>query len=205
GTYWHQGQFDLAANQLVRAVRLSEQDSSARGRLSLARSRHTLAITRRKQGREAEAEQDHRSALGVYRELSDAAGAAAALNGLGTIHHDRGEDDEALAACTEALDLVRGTTDRRGLADVLRTLAEIRFAMGDRESGLELFERSVVIYRELGSWIEEDRALSLQADALAVVGRKADAVAALERVMALRELMGGMDLAEVRDRLESLR
>ncbi|MFJ3324538.1 AfsR/SARP family transcriptional regulator [Streptomyces griseus] len=205
GTYWHQGQFDLAANQLVRAVLLSEQDSSARGRLSLARSRHTLALTRRKQGREGEAEQDHRSALEVYRELSDAAGAAAALNGLGTIHHDRGEDDEALVLCTEALDLVRETTDRRGLADVLRTLAGIRFAMGDREPALELFRQSVVIYRELGSWIEEDRALSLQADALVVVGRKADAVAALERVMVLRELMGATDLAEVRDRLESLR
>ncbi|OCC07667.1 tetratricopeptide repeat protein [Streptomyces sp. PTY087I2] len=205
GTYWHQGNFDLAANQLVRAVWLSEQDSSSRGRLSLARSRHTLALTRRKQGREAEAEQDHRSALHVYRELSDAAGAAAALNGLGTIHHDRGEDDDALTLCTEALDLVRGTTDRRGLADVLRTVAGIRFAMGDREPALEQFRQAVVIYRELGSWIEEDRALCLHADALVVAGRKADAVAALERVMALRELMGGTDLAGVRDQLESLR
>ncbi|MEU7345076.1 tetratricopeptide repeat protein [Streptomyces bacillaris] len=88
---------------------------------------------------------------------------------------------------------------------MLRTLAEIRFAMGDREPALELFGRAVLIYRELGSWIEEDRALDLQADALVMAGRKADAVAALERVMALRELMGGMGLAEVRDRLESLR
>ncbi|MFE3470344.1 MULTISPECIES: hypothetical protein [unclassified Streptomyces] len=62
-----------------------------------------------------------------------------------------------------------------------------------------------VIYREPGSWIEEDRALDLQADALVMAGRKADAVADLERVLALRELTGGMDLAEVRDRLESLR
>ncbi|MFE7676199.1 tetratricopeptide repeat protein [Streptomyces albidoflavus] len=205
GTYWHRSKFALAAAQLARAARLSGQDTSARGKLSLARSLHTLALTHRKQGLEAQAEQAHRSALEVYRELSDAAGAAAALNGLGTIHHDRAENDEALVLCTEAHDLVRETTDRRGLADVLRTLAGVRFAMGEREPALELFRRAVVIYRELGSWIEEDRALALQADALVLVGRKAEAVVALERMMSLRESMGGKDLAEVRDRLESLR
>ncbi|WP_314172597.1 tetratricopeptide repeat protein [Streptomyces winkii] len=205
GTYWHQGNFDRAANQLSRAVRLSERDDSPRGRLSLARSRHTLALTRRKQGREAEAEQSHRSALELYRELSDAAGAAAALNGLGTIHHDRGEHEEALRLCTQALGLLRETTDRRGLADVERTLAGVQFALGDVESALQLFRQSVVIYRELGSWIEEDRALCLETDALVAAGRTTEAVAALERVVALRELMGGEDIAGVRDRLESLR
>ncbi|MFD5751923.1 tetratricopeptide repeat protein [Streptomyces sp. NPDC127033] len=205
GTQWHQRNFDLAANQLCHAVRLSEQDTSPRGRLSLARSRHTLALTRRKQGREAEAEQEHRSALELSRELSDAAGAAAALNGLGTIHHDREEHEEALVCCTEALDLVRETTDRRGLADVLRTLAGIHFALHERELALRQFRQSAEIYRELGSWTEEDRALWLQADALVVMGRTAEAVVALERVLVLRELMRDADLAEVRDRLESLR
>ncbi|MFF3003873.1 tetratricopeptide repeat protein [Kitasatospora sp. NPDC057940] len=205
GTRWRQGRFEIAANHLSRAVLLSKQDSSPSGRLSLARSLHTLALTRRKQGQETDAEQCHRSALELYRELADDAGAAAALNGLGTLYHDRGEHDEALRLCNEALDLVRRTADRSGRADVLRTLAGVRFALGEREASLVLFQQAVDIYRDLGSWTDEDRALCLHTDALVALGRTAEAVSALERVLVLRELMGGADLREVRERLESLR
>ncbi|MFB7471190.1 tetratricopeptide repeat protein [Kitasatospora sp. NPDC056184] len=205
GTRWHQDSFEIAAGHLSRAVRLSERDSSPSGRLSLARSLHTLALTRRKQGQEAAAEQCHRSALELYRELADDAGTAAALNGLGTLYHDRGQHDEALRLCTEALDLVSRTADRSGWADVLRTLAGIRFALGEREPSLVLFQQAADIYRDLGSWTDEDRALCLYTDALVALGRTAEAVSALERVLVLRELMGGKGIGDARDRLESLR
>ncbi|MFE4974812.1 tetratricopeptide repeat protein [Kitasatospora sp. NPDC056651] len=205
GTRWRQGQFHIAANHLERAVRLSEQDSSDNGLLSLARSLHTLALTRRKQGLEAEAERNHGSALQLYRRLGNDAGTAAALNGLGTIHHDRGELPQAIELCTEAMELVSRTVDRSGTADVLRTLAVIRATLGEREAALPLFERAIGIYRELGSWTDEDRALCLQTDSLVAMGRTAEAMAAMERVLALRELMGGNELAEARERLESLR
>ncbi|MFJ5122735.1 tetratricopeptide repeat protein [Kitasatospora sp. NPDC088548] len=205
GTCWYQRDFFRAAGHLLRAVMLSEQDGSTRGRLSLARSQHTLALTWRKQEREVDAQRAHRSALELYRELGDDAGAAAALNGLGTIHQDRGEHLEALQLCTEAFELVRETVDRSGKADVLRTLAGIRFSLGERESAPLLYEEAVGIYRELGSWIDEDRALWLLADVLVPLGRTSEAVVALERVVVLREWMGADDLADARVRLESLR
>ncbi|MGW5353731.1 tetratricopeptide repeat protein [Streptomyces sp. NPDC004031] len=205
GTSWHQGHFNLAANQFLGAVRLSGHDPSQVGKLSLARSLHALALARRKQGRESEAERCERSALEVYRELADEAGTAAVLNGLGTLHHDRGEHEEALRLCTEALALVHGTADRSGGADVLRTLAGIRFALGEQEPAFLLFQQAIEIYRDLGSWIGEDRALWLYADTLVAAGQPVDAVVVLERVLVLREQMGGAGLTEVRDRLESLR
>ncbi|WP_049652252.1 tetratricopeptide repeat protein [Kitasatospora sp. MY 5-36] len=206
GTCWHQRDFLRAAGHLLRAVMLSGQDGSARGRLSLARSQHTLALTRRKQGMEADAQRAHQSALELYRGLGDDAGVAAALNGLGTIHQDRGEHLEALRLCTEAFELVRETADHSGRADVLRTLAGIRFSLGERETAPPLYEEAAGIYRELGSWVDEARALWLLADVLVPLGRPLEAVVALERVVVLREQMGAEDdLADARVRLESLR
>ncbi|KAB7844431.1 AfsR/SARP family transcriptional regulator [Streptomyces mobaraensis] len=50
GTRWRLGEYDAAVGHLRRAVRLSEEDHSEAGRLSLARSLHRLGITLRKQG-----------------------------------------------------------------------------------------------------------------------------------------------------------
>ncbi len=204
GTHWRLEEFEMAAAQLQRAVLLSRQDDSESGRLSLARSLHTLALTLRKQGNGAAAEGHHREALELYRMLPDPSGEAAALNGIGTLHHDRGEDDEALRLCEEALRVV-GAADPRGKADVLYTLAEIRLSRSERTEALNLYRQAYEIFRELEHWHDESKLLWRYADALVAVGRSHEAVQALERVLVLRERMGGDGTREVRDRLEKLR
>lgn len=204
GTYWRLEEFEMAAAQLRRAVLLSRQDDSESGRLSLARSLHTLALTLRKQGNGSAAEVHHREALELFRVLPDPSGEAAALNGIGTLHHDRGEDDEALRLCEEALRVV-GAADPRGKADVLYTLAEIRLSRSERTEALNLYRQAYEIFRELEHWHDESKLLCRYADALVAVGRSHEAVQALERVLVLRERMGGDGTREVRDRLEKLR
>ncbi|MFH9424977.1 tetratricopeptide repeat protein [Streptomyces sp. NPDC017529] len=204
GTHWRLGQFEMAAAQLRRAVLLSGQDNSESGRLSLARSLHTLALTLRKQGHGETAEEHHRQALELYRVLRDRSGEAAALNGLGTLHYDRGEYDEALRVCADALHLVE-TVDLRGKADVLYTLAEIHLSRSERAEALSLYRQASEIFRELEHWHDESKLLWLYADALVAAGCSREAVQALERVLVLRERMGGHGVREVRDRLEGLR
>ncbi|MFJ1756072.1 tetratricopeptide repeat protein [Kitasatospora sp. NPDC088134] len=205
GTNWRRAEYLFARGQLNRAVLLSSQDDSAVGRLSLARSLHALALTLRKQQHWAEAEEHHYTALNLYRDLADPVGEAAALNGIGTIHLDRGELDEALAVCRSARLVVEATSDQVGLADVLYTLAKVHLARRERKAALPLFQQACEIYRKQEHWPNEEKILSFYADALVAAGRREEAVAALERVVMLREFMGGAGVPEARRRIEPLR
>ncbi|MGV9270262.1 AfsR/SARP family transcriptional regulator [Kitasatospora sp. NPDC003701] len=205
GTNWRRAEYNLAAAQLRRAVLLSSQEDSAAGRLSLARSLHALALTLRKQQHWGEAEDHHRTALNLYRELADPVGEAAALNGIGTIHLDRGELAEALAVCRSARRVVEQTSDQGGLADVLYTLAKIHLARRERRVALPLFQGAGEMYRGQEHWPNEEKVLSIYADVLVAAGRREEAVAALERVVMLRECMGGAGVPEARRRIEPLR
>ncbi|OKI08101.1 hypothetical protein A6A06_35210 [Streptomyces sp. CB02923] len=205
GTQWRSGKYDSAVGYLRRAVRLSEEDHSEEGRLSLARSLHRLGLTLRKQGDRAGAEEALCQALELCREVFDTVGEAAALNALGALHLDRGDHERALRRCADALRAVERTTERSGLADVLFTLAKVHLARSERDEAVTLYRQACDIYREQDNWPNEDKARLLFADVLVSAGESEDAVRELERVIVLRELMGGEGVREVRERLEGLR
>ncbi|MDT0450176.1 AfsR/SARP family transcriptional regulator [Streptomyces hesseae] len=205
GTQWRLGKYDVAVGHLRRAVRLSEEDHSEAGRLSLARSLHRLGLTLRKQGDRTGAEGALSQALELCREVSDPVGEAAALNALGALHHDDGEHEQALRRCADALGVVERTTERSGLADVLFTLAKVHLARSERDEAISLYRRACGIYREQENWPNEDKARLLFADVLVSAGMTDEAVRELERVIVLRELMGGQGVREVRELLEGLR
>ncbi|MCM3810762.1 tetratricopeptide repeat protein [Streptomyces sp. DR7-3] len=205
GTQWRLGKYDSAVGYLRRAVRLSKEDHSAEGRLSLARSLHRLGITLRKQDDRPRAEEALCQALELYREVSDLVGEAAALNALGALHHDRGEHDQALRRCADALGAVERTVERSGLADVLFTLAKVHLARSERDEAISLYRQACDIYCEQENWPNEDKTRLLFAEVLVSAGETDTAVRELERVIVLRELMGGEGVREVRERLEGLR
>ncbi|MGW1596286.1 tetratricopeptide repeat protein [Streptomyces sp. NPDC002343] len=205
GTQWRLGKYDIAVGHLRRAVRLSEEDHSEEGRLSLARSLHRLGLTLRKQGHRTEAEEALSRALELCREVSDRVGEAATLNALGALHHDHGEHEQALRRCADALGVVQRTAERSGLADVLFTLAKVHLARSERDEAISLYRQACDIYREQENWPNEDKARLLFADVLVSAGKNDTAVRELERVIVLRELMGGEGVREVRELLEGLR
>ncbi|WP_030375913.1 AfsR/SARP family transcriptional regulator [Streptomyces rimosus] len=205
GTQWRFGKYDMAVGHLRRAVRLSEEDRSKEGRLSLARSLHRLGLTLRKQGDRTGAEEALSQALELCREVFDLVGEAAALNALGALHHDRGEHEQALRRCADALCVVERTVERSGLADVLFTLAKVHLARSERDEAVSLYRQACDIYREQENWPNEDKARLLFADVLVSAGKTEQAVRELERVIVLRELMGGEGVREVRESLEGLR
>ncbi|MER6604822.1 tetratricopeptide repeat protein [Streptomyces sp. NPDC000927] len=205
GTQWRRGEYDAAVGHLRRAVRLSEEDRSEKGRLSLARTLHRLGITLRKQGDRTGAEEALSQALELCREVSALVGEAAALNALGALHLDQGDHEQALRRCADALGVVERTAERSGLADVLFTLAKVHLARSERDEAVSLYRRACDIYREQGNWPNEDKARLLFADVLVSTGETEEAVRELERVIVLRELMGGEGVREVRELLEGLR
>ncbi|MFD5552643.1 tetratricopeptide repeat protein [Streptomyces sp. NPDC127068] len=205
GTQWRLGMYDAAVGNLRRAVLLSEGDSSEEGRLSLARSLHRLGITLRKQGDGTGAEEALGQALELCREVSDPVGEAAVLNALGALYHDRSDHEQALRRCADALGAVERTVERSGLADVLFTMAKVHLARSERDEAISLYRRACDIYREQGNWPNEDKVRRLFADVLVSAGETVKAVAELERVIVLRELMGGAGVREVRELLEGLR
>ncbi|MFF1347078.1 tetratricopeptide repeat protein [Streptomyces sp. NPDC058322] len=205
GTQWRQGKYDAAVGHLRRAVRLSEEDHSEGGRLSLARTLHRLGITLRKQDDRTGAEEALCRALELCREVSAPVGEAAALNALGALHLDQGDHVQALRRCADALGVVERTAERSGLADVLFTLAKVHLARSERNEAVSLYRRACDIYHEQGNWPNEDKARLLFAEVLVSAGETEEAVRELERVIVLRELMGGEGVREVRELLEGLR
>ncbi|MFJ7327891.1 tetratricopeptide repeat protein [Streptomyces cyaneofuscatus] len=205
GTQWRLGRYDAAVGHLRRAVRLNEQDHSDEGRLSLARSLHRLGITLRKQENWSDAEEALCQALELCRAVSDPVGEAAALNALGAVHHDRGEHEQALRRCADALVAVERTAERSGLADVFFTLAKVHLSRSERAEAIALYQKACDIYCEQGNWPYEVKARRLFADVLVSAGETRQAVRELERVIVLREQMGGEGVREVRELLEGLR
>ncbi|MFC1430604.1 tetratricopeptide repeat protein [Streptacidiphilus sp. N1-3] len=206
GSHWNMGEYAQAEGCQRRAVRLSELDDTPESKLSLARSLHALGLTRRKQGEAQDAEQLHRRAAALHRELADVSGEAAALNAIGTLLCDWGEYEQALQLCMQAFEAVRGTSDQAGVGDVLYTLGVIRLSRGEQDMALTLFEEACDAYRAAGHRPGEEKVLlGYYADALLLAGRREEAVLVLERALVLRQLSGGSGVAEVRDRLEALR
>ncbi|WP_240152087.1 tetratricopeptide repeat protein [Streptomyces mobaraensis] len=132
-------------------------------------------------------------------------GEAASLNALGALHHDRGEHEQALRRCADALGVVERTVERSGLADVLFTLAKVHASRSERDEAIRLYRQACDIYHEQENWPNEAKARLLFTDVLVSVGDTDAAVRELERVIMLRELMGGAGVGEVRELLEGLR
>ncbi|MEV5883826.1 tetratricopeptide repeat protein [Streptomyces sp. NPDC052020] len=206
GSQIRAGHLELGLGNADIAVRLSRQQADAAGRLSLAFSLHLRAVGHERRVDLQAAEEGHRSALELFDDLGNVAGAAAALNGIGTVHHARGAFDEALRTCGEALRIFETVDDANGRANVITTLAEIHLSRLERDEALRLYERAVAIYRELSYWPNEAKILGRYADALLSAGNVERAVKALERVAVLCEFMGDeRGLRRVMDRLEGMR
>jgi tetratricopeptide (TPR) repeat protein len=206
GSQMRSGSFELGLRNLEAAVRLSSERDDSVGRLSLALSLHMRAAGHERRGDLQAAEDDHRHALRLFDAVGNTAGVAAALNGIGTVQHARGEHDEALRHCGEALRIFETTDDANGRANALTTLAGIHVSRSEREEALCLYERAVRIYQGLSYWPNEAKVQFRIAGVQLSAGHTDAAVEALERVAVLRESMGDdTGVREVLEQLESLR
>ncbi|MFI7103660.1 tetratricopeptide repeat protein [Streptomyces sp. NPDC050161] len=207
GCMYEQRAFEESAWHLERAVALSRQEQHHdAAQLGLACSLHSLGIVRRRQDRPGQARECWEQAQKLFQRLGDAAGEAATLNALGTLHHDDGDGDGALRLCTRSLRIFEGIGHTSGMANVLTTLAKIHLSRAEREPALASYAQAIRLYQQLDDWRYEATVQERYADALLTrVEDRPRAVAALERALVLRDRMGGEGAQELADRLAGLR
>ncbi|MER5771059.1 hypothetical protein [Streptomyces sp. NPDC001985] len=100
--------------------------------------------------------------------------------------------------------MIECTEERSGWADVLFTLAKVHLARAESEDAIPLYRQASDLYCEQEDRPNEEKVRRLFAGVLVSFDRS-KAVAELERVMVLRELMGSDELSEVQDLLDELR
>ena len=112
-----------------------------------------------------------RRAIGLYREVGDLGGEAAALTTLAGAALVEGDGTRARELYEQALDSTRNLNDPFRLASALGNLGYLLLMEGDNERAGKLFEEGLIVFRRLSS--EEGVArslLNLGFAALAAVG-----------------------------------
>ncbi|NIR43593.1 MAG: tetratricopeptide repeat protein [Gemmatimonadetes bacterium] len=117
---------------------------------------------------------------------ASAAVRAAALNGLGTLTHNHGDNVVAREYLEESLELFRKAAERRGTAAVLNNLSWVAAELCDFDRARELAEEALGLCRELG----ETRGIALAVNNLGWVacyrGECREACRHFEESLALR-------------------
>jgi tetratricopeptide (TPR) repeat protein len=130
-----------------------------------------------------------REALGLYREMDDKVGAAAASTHLAVAYRDGSDYEAARSLFTEAIRLWEEAGDPVSVAHTMSNLADVVRAQGDYEVARELHGESLSIFRRLGDRAGIAWSLNHQAD---VAREQADMVTAgllyEQAVMMFREL-----------------
>lgn len=172
--------------------------SDVHGLLPVARVR-SAALNRL--GRPAESVLIDTEALALARHSADPRRVAQALQSLAWSLTLTDRLDEAAAAATEAVSLLRGTAARSSLARSLRTLGAIHAGRGERTRALRVFAEG----REIAEEINERPRVLACTRAIAAgwvgAGRADDAVPELRRCLAAYREMGSLSSATVTLRL----
>ena len=126
---------------------------------------------------------------GAYREVGDDAGAALALNNLGTALREAGQPDEAVTLHEESLALRRAWAIVWVSAQALDNLGRVALQRGDLKRAGPLLRESLVLWRELGDHLSPPRTIEDLASLAAAEGDAERAVRLWGAADALRTRM----------------
>src|SRR6185437_9216687 len=85
----------------------------------------------------------------MLQELDDTAGAAHALGSLAYIHHQLGDQHQAIACYQRSRDLHREVGDSQGEADALTNLGDIYDDNGELDAAHAVWRQALKILRQL--------------------------------------------------------
>jgi tetratricopeptide (TPR) repeat protein len=133
----------------------------------------------------SEAEEHHRGALAVRREMGDRYGEGVSINALGLLDWRRRRLDSAVSLFEEAITVFRELGDRRWEALMLSNLGMAYRDLGELTSAVEALDTSVAICREVGDRPDEGNALFVLAMAQREQGLVSEALATIEHALAI--------------------
>jgi CHAT domain-containing protein/tetratricopeptide (TPR) repeat protein len=122
-----------------------------------------------------------RSSLPLWRQLSDAAGEAAALAMIGDVLHIRGEFEPSETAYLHALTLSRPLGDHRQIGEILNNIGVGHWKRGDLKEATRYFEEALGEWRSVSFRSGEASALTNQGN---LFFESSDYQQALDRYMA---------------------
>jgi DNA-binding SARP family transcriptional activator/tetratricopeptide (TPR) repeat protein len=145
----HVGRVAQAVDHLNQALRIAIESDDLVGQ---AYCTHTLemAIARTTDDRPVGPDYAEES-LRLFRILERPVWVARKLNAVGYNAVLRGRHEQALAACTEALDIARKHHDRENEAATLDSLGAIAAGMGDHHIAVRRYQESLAVTEDLGA------------------------------------------------------
>jgi tetratricopeptide (TPR) repeat protein len=103
-------------------------------------------------------------ALASCRRLGVAYGQALALSALGDVHRAQDRPDQAVTACSEALDIARGLDEPLLRAWILKALGAAHQAGGDHRAAMAAWREARDLHATLGNTTETDNLDALLAE-----------------------------------------
>lgn len=148
-----------------------------------------LGLAYRKAGEPQRAIEAHERHLTICRDLGDRKGEGQALGNLGVAHRALGDIDRAISYYELCLPITRDANDRHGEGSVLGNLGIAHRRRGDGDTAIEYHRQHIDIAAELGD--HEGKALAHfnMALSLRALGRRVEAVDAMERARDLFEAL----------------
>jgi len=138
----------------------------------------------------------YEKAIGIRREVGDAAGEAGSLGNLATLAQQEGDIEGARRQFEAAVALFEKLGDENGLAISFTCLGTVAQAQGDHASALEFIQRALAANRRLGNRAAEANALNNLGCVVRQAGDAAAAQKAFRQALAInRELGFGWEAA----------
>jgi tetratricopeptide (TPR) repeat protein/transcriptional regulator with XRE-family HTH domain len=143
----------------------------------------------------------HREALDLFRQLGDRLGQAWALEGLGLVHAASGDYPAAAASLLRAHRWHRELGSRHGQAVVLNCLGGLSRQTAAIQEARDYHSQALAIARDLGTPLEEARALDGIGQIL-LTDDTAEAAAYLRQALAIYQSIGAPEARLVQDTLD---
>jgi tetratricopeptide (TPR) repeat protein len=156
-------------------------------RQSEANSLNNLGAVAGDQGDLPSARGYFEQALAIKREIGDRSGEGVALGNLGVVARDMGDYAAGRAYLEHALAIYREILNTPDEVYILNDLASVARVQADYAGARDYYEQSLAIARDIGDRRGEAYALTGLGDCLAELNQWAEAVAACQQAVRLRQ------------------
>jgi tetratricopeptide (TPR) repeat protein len=186
GVYHKLGQWERALDYYHRALPISEEVGDRAG---VAHTLNNIGGVYHGLGQGERALDYFNRALPIMEEVGHQAGLAVTLNNIGVVYRSLSQGERALDYYHRALPISEEVGDRAGVAQTLNNIGEVYRSLGQGERALDYYHRALPIGEEVGDRYGE----SVTRYNLAMVyrgqGQLVEAVAELERVVEIDQLV----------------
>ncbi|MDN3358373.1 tetratricopeptide repeat protein [Actinomadura sp. DC4] len=182
GIYMHQNAFD---DWVVTARVGVDAAAQAGDRPGEAEALESLGKAYFQSLRLYEAEEAHRAALVIRREIGDRFGEAVSVNALGLLGLRHRRLDEAESRFEQSTAIFRELGDRRWVALLQANLAEAHCELAEYEAAVSGLGVALGVFRDLGDRSCEGNALFLLSWARRELGRTGDARASIDEALTI--------------------